>query len=75
MLIFFYLLLLNIFVQQPPVETSISIHAHTMTNSEFIRSDRSDNLKHSISISTIKAPQLSTAPRIILDDPAATTIV
>lgn len=62
-------------VQQPPVETSISIHAHTMTNSEFSRSDRSDNLKHSISISTIKAPQLSTTPRIILDDPAATTIV
>lgn len=46
-----------------------------MTNTEFIRSDRSDNLKHSISISTIKAPHVSTTPRIILDDPAVSTIV
>lgn len=62
-------------VQQAPVETSISIHAHTMTNSEFSRSDRSDNLRHSISISTIKTPQLSTTPRIILDDAAPSTML
>lgn len=44
-------------MQQHPVETSISIHAHTGTNPEFNnRSDRRDNLKHTISISTIKAP-------------------
>lgn len=43
-------------MQQQPVETSISIHAHTMTNPDFNRSDRIDKLKHSISISTIKPP-------------------
>lgn len=53
-------------MQQQPVETSISIHAHTMTNPDFNRSDRIDKLKHSISISTIKPP---TTERIVtLDD-------
>lgn len=54
-------------MQQQPVETSISIHAHTMTtNPEYNRSDRSDKVKHSISISTIKAPLSN--PRITIDD-------
>lgn len=53
-------------MQQQPVATSISIHAHTMTNPEFHRSDRSDKLKHSISISTIKAPPNN--PTVTIDD-------
>lgn len=59
------------FVQQQPVETSISIHAHTIMNPEFNRSDRSDQLKHSISISTIKA--MSSDARVTVDD--ASTIM
>lgn len=43
-------------MQQHPVETSISIHAHTVTSSECNRSGRSDYLKPTISISTVKAP-------------------
>lgn len=53
-------------MQQHPVETSISIHAHTVTSPEYNRSDRGDNLKHSISISTIKAPPPDV--RVALDD-------
>lgn len=45
-------------MQQHPVETSISIHAHTVTSSECNRSGRSDYLKPTISISTVKAPPL-----------------
>lgn len=53
-------------MQQQPVETSISIHAHTTTTAEFNRSDRGDKLKHSISISTINP--LSSESRVSLDD-------
>lgn len=53
-------------MQQQPVETSISIHAHTTTHSEYNRSDRGEKLKHSISISTINPP--SSEAKVTLDD-------
>lgn len=43
-----------------------------MTHPEFHRSDRSDKMKHSISISTIKTPP-SNNSRVTIDDTGAIT--